>query len=84
MKPCFGRFSTIRRLSTTAIASRMYRDGKLFHDSTTEVTDGAMEDFEVKYVFGVDPCQPSYMVEFDREADIAEDEMVDESIVLAD
>lgn len=55
------------------IASRMYRDGKRFMIHTEGPT-GAMEDFEVKYVFGVDPLQ-QYMVEFDREADTPEDEV---------
>jgi len=44
------------------IESRMYRDGDRFM-VTTEGEDGNVTDFEVKYVFGVDPLQ-QYMVEF--------------------
>ncbi len=46
------------------LTSRMFRDGKRFMVHTEGPT-GKMEDFEVKYVFGVDPLQ-QYMVEFDR------------------
>ncbi len=45
------------------ITSRMFRDGEKFMVST-EGPDGAIGDFEVKYVFGVDPLQ-QYMVELD-------------------
>jgi tetratricopeptide (TPR) repeat protein len=53
------------------IESRMYRrDGKyMVH---TEGPDGKMADFQVKYVFGVDPLQ-QYMVEFDRPAKLPND-----------
>lgn len=44
------------------ITSRMFRDGKKFIVNT-EGPDGSMQDFEVKYVFGVAPLQ-QYMVEF--------------------
>ncbi len=44
------------------ITSRMFRDGKRFLVNT-EGPDGTMQDFEVKYVFGVTPLQ-QYMVEF--------------------
>ncbi len=55
------------------IVSRMFRrDGKFFVH--TEGPTGALEDFEVKYVFGVEPLQ-QYMVEFDRTAAVAEDEV---------
>jgi tetratricopeptide (TPR) repeat protein len=53
--------------------SRMFRkDGKFFVN--TEGPDGNPADFEVKYVFGVDPLQ-QYMVEFDRPADMPADEV---------
>lgn len=47
------------------IESRMYRDGDRFMVHT-EGPDGEMADFEVSYVFGVEPLQ-QYMVEFDRD-----------------
>lgn len=48
--------------------SRMFqRDGKYFIH--TEGPDGQPADFEIKYVFGVEPLQ-QYMVEFDRPADM--------------
>jgi tetratricopeptide (TPR) repeat protein len=55
------------------IRSRMFRrDGKyMVH---TEGPDGQMADFEVQYVFGVTPLQ-QYMVEFDRPADMQENEI---------
>ncbi len=46
------------------LTSRMFREGQRFMIHTEGPT-GKMEDFEVKYVFGVDPLQ-QYMVEFDR------------------
>ena len=50
------------------ITSRMFRkDGRFFIN--TEGPDGQLADFEIKYVFGVDPLQ-QYMVEFDRPADM--------------
>lgn len=53
--------------------SRMFkRDGKFFVN--TEGPDGKLADFEVKYVFGVDPLQ-QYMVEFDRPANMPENEI---------
>lgn len=55
------------------IVSRMYRDGQRFMIHTEGET-GEMEDFEVKYVFGVEPLQ-QYMVEFDRDAALAENEL---------
>jgi tetratricopeptide (TPR) repeat protein len=55
------------------VRSRMFRrDGKYWVH--TEGPDGAMTDFEVKWVFGVDPLQ-QYMVEFDRPADMPEHEI---------
>ena len=51
--------------------SRMFkRDGRFFIN--TEGPDGKLADFEIKYVFGVDPLQ-QYMVEFDRPADMPAD-----------
>ncbi|MDA1050169.1 MAG: HEAT repeat domain-containing protein [Planctomycetota bacterium] len=55
------------------ITSRMFlRDGKYMVN--TEGPDGEMSDFEVKYVFGVEPLQ-QYMVEFDRSADMPDSEV---------
>ena len=54
-------------------ASRMFqRGGKYFVH--TDGPDGKLADFEVKYVFGVTPLQ-QYMVEFDRPADMPEEEI---------
>ena len=50
------------KLTHHGITSRMFRDGAKFIVNT-EGPDGSMQDFEVKYVFGVDPLQ-QYMVEF--------------------
>ncbi|WP_404309291.1 multiheme c-type cytochrome [Neorhodopirellula lusitana] len=55
------------------LQNRLFRDGKKFMVHT-EGQDGQMQDFEVKYVFGVDPLQ-QYMVEFDRNADTKDDEV---------
>ncbi len=55
------------------IKSRLYRNGEKYMVNT-EGPDGQMQDFEVKYVFGVDPLQ-QYMVEFDRTADMADNEI---------
>ena len=55
------------------IVSRMFRDGSKFMVNT-EGPDGKMQDFEVKYVFGVHPLQ-QYMVEVDRPADAKENEV---------
>ena len=50
-------------LTHHGVTSRMFRkDDKYFVN--TEGPDGVMADFEVKYVFGVDPLQ-QYMVELD-------------------
>ena len=49
------------------IESRMFRDGNRFMINT-EGPGGKMQDFEVKYVFGVRPLQ-QYMVEIDRPVD---------------
>lgn len=50
------------------MVSRMFRDGERFMIHTEGET-GEMQDFEIKYVFGVDPLQ-QYMVEFDRDASL--------------
>ena len=55
------------------IQSRMFRDGKRFMVNT-EAHDGTMQDFEVKYVFGVRPLQ-QYMVETQRPDDAKENEI---------
>ncbi len=49
------------------ITSRMFRSGQKFMVHT-EGPNGAMQDFEVKYVFGVDPLQ-QYMVELEPPAE---------------
>ena len=46
------------------ITSRLFRDGDRFMVNT-EGPDGTMQDFEVKYTFGVEPLQ-QYMVELDK------------------
>jgi tetratricopeptide (TPR) repeat protein len=54
------------------ITSRMFRrDGQFWIH--TEGPDGKLQDFRIKYVFGVEPLQ-QYMVEFDRTADMPEHE----------
>jgi tetratricopeptide (TPR) repeat protein len=60
-------------LEHDGITSRMFRDGERFMVHTEGET-GELEDFEVKYVFGVEPLQ-QYMVEFDRGDDLSEDEI---------
>ena len=52
------------RIENQGIESRMFRDQDKFMVHT-EGPDGNMADFQVKYVFGVEPLQ-QYMVEFDR------------------
>jgi tetratricopeptide (TPR) repeat protein len=46
------------------ITSRLFRDGDKFMVHT-EGPDGSMQDFEVKYTFGVEPLQ-QYMVELEK------------------
>jgi tetratricopeptide (TPR) repeat protein len=46
------------------VVSRLYRDGDKYMIHTEGPT-GEMEDFHIKYVFGVDPIQ-QYMVEFEQ------------------
>jgi len=55
------------------VTSRLYRDGEKYM-IRTEGPDGELGDFEIKYVFGVRPLQ-QYMVEFDRAADMPENEI---------
>jgi tetratricopeptide (TPR) repeat protein len=60
-------------LTHFGITSRLFRkDGKFM--AHTEGPDGEMQDFEIKYVFGVDPLQ-QYMVEFDRPAEMPDSEI---------
>ncbi len=60
-------------LEHDGMTSRMYRDGQRFMVHT-DGPSGEMEDFEVKYVFGVHPLQ-QYMVEFDRTDDMPANEI---------
>ncbi len=55
------------------IESRMYRDGSKFMVHTEGPT-GQMQDFEVKYVFGIRPLQ-QYMVELERPKDAKPNEI---------
>ena len=55
------------------LQNRLYRDGEKFM-VYTEGETGEMQDFEVKYVFGVTPLQ-QYMVEFDRAATLKPNEV---------
>ncbi len=67
-----GDFSDAE-LTHHGTTSRMFRrDSKYFVN--TEGPDGKSADFEVKYVFGVDPLQ-QYLVEFDRPADMPANEV---------
>lgn len=60
-------------LDHDGMTSRMFRDGKKFM-VRTDGPSGELEDFEVKYVFGVYPLQ-QYMVEFDRTPDMPANEV---------
>ncbi|MCH7599357.1 MAG: hypothetical protein IH973_06340, partial [Myxococcales bacterium] len=55
------------------ITTLFFRRGPKFMVHT-EGPDGKLSDFEVKYVFGVEPLQ-QYMVEFDRPADMPKDQI---------
>ncbi len=55
------------------VLSKMFRDGDRFMINT-EGPDGKMQDFEVKFVFGVRPLQ-QYMVEIDRPEDAKPNEI---------
>lgn len=71
-KTVLGDFSGAK-LEHYGVTSRMFkREGKFFIN--TEGPDGKLADFEIKYVFGVDPLQ-QYMVEFDRPADMPASEV---------
>lgn len=67
-----GDFSGVE-LEHDGIRSRMYKDGDRFM-VRTEGPTGELTDFEVKYTLGVEPLQ-NYMVEFDRTAEMAENEI---------
>lgn len=56
-----GDFSGVE-IEHHGLVSRMYRNGEKYM-CLTEGPSGQMEDFEVKYVFGLTPLQ-QYMVEF--------------------
>lgn len=60
-------------LEHDGLTNRMFRDGKRFMVHT-EGENGEMRDFEVKYVFGVEPLQ-QYMVEFDRSENLRANEV---------
>jgi tetratricopeptide (TPR) repeat protein len=66
-----GDFSGVN-FSHHGIESRLFRDGERYMVHT-EGPDGKLDDFEVKYVFGVTPLQ-QYMVEFDRHPSATADE----------
>lgn len=55
------------------VTSTVFREGEKFMVNT-EGPDGEMQDFEVKYVFGVEPLQ-QYMVELRRDPNAEEDEV---------
>ena len=55
------------------VTSRLFRDGERFMVHT-EGADGEMADFEIKYVFGVEPLQ-QYMVETKRDPEAAPHEI---------
>jgi len=60
-------------LEHDGITSTMFRrDGRYM--IRTEGPDGELDDFEIKYVFGVDPLQ-QYMVEFDRPPGLPDDQV---------
>jgi tetratricopeptide (TPR) repeat protein len=67
-----GNFNDVE-LTHYGITSRMFKRGEKFFVNT-EGPDGNLADFEVKYVFGVDPLQ-QYMVEFDRTSDMPANEV---------
>ena len=67
-----GDFNDVQ-IEHYGITSRLFRAGSKFMIHT-EGPDGTMQDFEVKYVFGVSPLQ-QYMVELQRPADASADEI---------
>ena len=62
-----------QQLEHHGTTSRMFRRGDKYLIET-EGPDGKPGEFEIKYVFGVTPLQ-QYMVEFDRPADMPEEEI---------
>ena len=67
-----GNFDNLT-LEHYGITSTMFRrDGKFYIN--TDGPDGKMTDFEIAYVFGVEPLQ-QYLVEFDRTANQPENEI---------
>ena len=62
-----------QQLTHYGVTSSMFRDGEKFM-VRTEGPTGEMQDFDVKFVFGVRPLQ-QYMVEIDRPADATTDEL---------
>ena len=67
-----GDFNKVT-LEHHGVTSTMFRQGEKFMVNT-EGEDGEMHNFEIKYVFGVDPLQ-QYLVEFDRLPDQPENEV---------
>ncbi len=67
-----GDFSDVT-LDHFGISSRMFKQDDRFMIHT-EGPNGKMRDFEIKYVFGVEPLQ-QYMVEFDRPEDMPASEI---------
>ena len=55
------------------IVSRLFRRDGIYMINT-EGPSGEMQDFEIKYVFGVEPLQ-QYMVELDRDPDLPPNEI---------
>ena len=71
-KTVLGNFNEAS-LTHHGVTSKLFRkDGKFFVN--TEGPDGQLANFEIKYVFGVDPLQ-QYMVEFDRTPDMPADQI---------
>ncbi len=67
-----GDFNNVT-LEHHGVTSTMFRrDGKFMIN--TEGEDGELHDFEIKFVFGVDPLQ-QYLVEFDRREGQSQDEV---------
>ncbi len=67
-----GDFSGVN-FSHHGIDSKLYRDGQRYM-IRTEGEKGTLQDFEVKYVFGVTPLQ-QYMVEFEKHPEAKADEI---------
>lgn len=71
-KTVLGDFNDVT-FEHDGMSNRLFRDGAKFMIHTDGPT-GEMQDFEVKYVFGVTPLQ-QYMVEFDRTEDMKPNEI---------